>query len=315
MGSHLFPGNVLEDPVGVGGVGFLAAPGFDLEEGGAAPERAVMVPGFGLMPVHAGIELFSSDIRDFDNLSRDEIEARISAAIEVSKTRSLMTSDNTLLLDDPLKEFNALLSGFGGMTFNSVATDILSAPGTRNETTENSINKHMDLDMQKSILSSIMLADREEDFIDQVEEQYEDLYYTRKGLGTLYSKIKGILSKIKTIEAAKTKVGFKEAVMAKVDTKTIKARKSAAMLGTTKGVLDTKFNLFSYSPGIGLVEASPNNGPVFIYMPIGELPDGVYLVNNVVLAPTGGSSVSYRGTSTGQARTAIRQNTTEASSY
>lgn len=241
--------------------------------------------------------------------NRNTISFRIDAAIAASLSNTplwMMTEEN---LTDDLFQFNQVLNRYGGITFNSMASRaILISPEEDQVHKDFDINHqdvHMSRKMQSAVLSNIIKSETKREFINQMEEDYRDIYYTKQGLGNLYSAVKGVLlterSRQLNIQLP-SNTTFKEMVRSGTKLEQNKERKINNLMSqnSKNGMLDTVFKAHSYVEGSGLHLGVLSNSSILVYYPDEDLREGAYLVNNVLLLDR--TQVSRGGLTSGASR-------------
>ena len=228
------------------------------------------------------------DQQSLSTEQRAEINFRLMARIESANNNPYIQQRR-----DPLSEFNQVLMRYKGITFNSMASRaILTSPEEQQvgkDTDFAKSQKHMSDELQSTILNSIIRSKSKEHFVEHMENEYKDFYYTKKGLGNLFASVQNILSvsRVLSLNVGNIKPSFKDAVL---NGTTINSERDMAVRNITRGnsssLLDTNFVSQRYVPDSGLMREPARNSDIVVYVPEFDLPEGVHMVNNVLL-PSG----------------------------
>ena len=221
-----------------------------------------------------------SPVEVFDgSVSRADAEARIFAAIEASTVGSIDIPGRELMRD-PLKLFNNTMASQGGITFESMATKIMVI---REDETTSEKNNHMNVDMQKTLLTEILNSESGEDFEKRIDDVYKDYYYTKEGLGTLFDTVKSVMTIAKVSQKISTKSTFKDIVMSGDTESDYRHNQRDRRNSARTSIMDIGFVLSKYVIGSGL-QISGADSNIGIYIPESKLPAGLHLVNKIVVS-------------------------------
>ena len=135
--------------------------------------------------------------------SYEENYSEIISATEYSPYGETYDSNTSTQHTDPLNSHNSSLNNFGGTTFNYLLTKTMSL----SEISTNECGEQVATipsTVEQSILESIVEVDNREDFLDQVEEQYKDYYFTKEALGNLYNFIRHTISNRNALRSMNT---------------------------------------------------------------------------------------------------------------
>lgn len=228
--------------------------------------------------VDSRVDFFSSSFLSSGTVTRESAESMVRSAIDGSQAGSVVIPGASIL-EDPLLLFNNSISAYGGITFQSMATRIMS----RSYSSEEEENIFMSTEMQKTLFFEIVNSKSGEDFERRVDDMYKDHYYVKEGLGELYNTVKGFMAMTKVEQNIKMKSSFKEIVLSGVTKEEFQKQKRTIKRMNNNLIIDTNFKLNKYIPGQGLnSELALSN--IGIYLPESELPENIYLVNNIIVS-------------------------------
>ena len=129
--------------------------------------------------------------RSLGSISQNYSE--IASAISYSPFGETYDPNIVFQHSNPLGSHNSAITDFGGATFNYLLTETLSLT----EVSTNACGEQVTTiptTVEQGIFDSIVALDNKDDFLQQIEEQYKDYYFTKEALGNLYTFIKHTMS-------------------------------------------------------------------------------------------------------------------------
>ena len=121
-----------------------------------------------------------------------------------SETKEVYDSETTGDHSDPLDYINGSISSFGGTTFNYLLSSTMASTDTEinacGEVSEQDIVVTQEI--ENTILDSIITSPGRDEFVNRVNEIYQEHYFRKESLGDLYDFVMKLLSSRKVLKKA-----------------------------------------------------------------------------------------------------------------